>query len=145
MKTYVSMNLFRNSKETLKEFCKEYHLPYDRLITDKQNGFATIWLVIDYEEEFYDFVAYTRAANQKKITFHSEQMKADYDDKLDTFHKYVKGQKRNYDQEVNTSFVVESDQTDKFDVDSILDKIAKSGMSSLTDKEIKFLESYSKD
>lgn len=143
MRTYVSINLFRTSKENLRVFCQEYGVNYDKLILDKRNGFATIWLVIDYEEGFYDFVAYTRAANQKKLTFQSDEMKRDYEGKLDIFHKYVKGQKRDYNQEVETSFKVE--KVEKFNVDDILDKIAETGMSSLTDKELKFLESYSKD
>lgn len=147
MKELISINLFRTSKENIRKFCKEYkfgEVSAKELILDKSNGFATFWFEVT---DKIKIVAFSKSDNQKKIMFNNEEMRKEYEGKLDDFPKY---NPRKNTQTKKVVEIIESksksndELEDNFIIDGILDKISYSGMDSLTKKEMNFLKSQSK-
>lgn len=117
MKNIVKVDLRKFNQAKLKEVCDKYSLDYNSLVNNKKNGFAILWIDIDTQI----IIAYTMKKNDKIF----------YTNLMDDFLSSMK--------EVE---IVK--QPKELTVDSVLEKISKYGIDSLTDYEKDFLDNSSK-
>ena len=153
MKSLVSINLFRTSKSNVIKFAEDYGVSPEPYLHNKRMGFAIFWMAFDYEKGTATEIAYSKSIREKKPIF-NDDFESTYGDRLGEFYKYNPKKGRVYTDTTDSIDSIEdidlSDivgdlvvESESLDLDTILDKIGKSGIKSLTKKEVDFLDNVS--
>jgi hypothetical protein len=117
MKSIIKIDLRKFNHIKLKEVCDKYNIDYESLAHNKKDGYAILW--IDLKNKM--IIAYTMKKNDKIF----------YTESINNFLSSMKE-------------VEMIKQPKELTVDSVLEKISKYGIDSLTNSEKDFLDNFSK-